>query len=145
MTKQKKYLIINKKRMDLLLNPLRGSFLLPRVRFRNFQMYGNRKVEYGFGAVLMEIIVGRPAYQNGEDGALTQWVSSMFGNGEIGRIVDPKLEGDFDVNSVKEALNIAFACLSYNSNDRPTMGEVLLKLKLCLQMETARLAIGYGR
>ncbi|KAE8651299.1 hypothetical protein Csa_001862 [Cucumis sativus] len=85
---------------------------------------------YGFGAVLMEIIAGRPAYQYGEDGVLTQWVSSMFGNGEIGRIMDPKLEGDFDVNSVMEALNIAFACLSCNSNDRPTMGEVQHELHL---------------
>ena len=125
--------------------PLVGSSVLRLVRFWNFHRYLTTGMlstwadVYGFGAVLMEIIAGRPAYQYGEDGVLTQWVSSMFGNGEIGRIMDPKLEGDFDVNSVMEALNIAFACLSCNSNDRPTMGEVVTKLKLCLQMETARL------
>lgn len=79
----------------------------------------------------MEMITGKSANQLHVEGVLiTQWVSSMFANGEIG-------EANFDVHSVEEALSSAFACLSHHSNDRPTMAEVPLKLKHCLQMETS--------
>ncbi|KAG6581867.1 putative LRR receptor-like serine/threonine-protein kinase MEE39, partial [Cucurbita argyrosperma subsp. sororia] len=96
---------------------------------------------YGFGVVLMEIVTGKQAGPIGVDGeyvGFTQWVSSMFGKAQVGSVVDPRLEGNYDVCSVEEALKIAMACSSENTHDRPTMGEVVIKLKHCLQMETAR-------
>ncbi|CAL9009895.1 unnamed protein product, partial [Prunus brigantina] len=61
-----------------------------------------------FGVVLLEIITGRPVYSNthGERIHISNWVSFMLSNGDISGIVDRRLEGSFNVNSVWKAVEI---------------------------------------
>ncbi|XP_024178538.1 probable LRR receptor-like serine/threonine-protein kinase At4g20450 isoform X4 [Rosa chinensis] len=89
---------------------------------------------YSFGIVLLEIITGQPAVLSttAERIHISQWVGFMLVRGDISSIVDPRLDGDFTVNSVWKAVEIAMACASPHAIKRPTMSQVVMELKECL-------------
>ncbi|XP_054794043.1 LRR receptor-like serine/threonine-protein kinase IOS1 isoform X4 [Prosopis cineraria] len=94
---------------------------------------------FSFGVVLLEIITSLPAIsRNHEKTHISEWVSSMVDKGDIKAIVDSRLSGDFDSNSVWRAVEMAMTCVSPNPNNRPTMSEVVNELKECLETEVAR-------
>ncbi|GMN72819.1 hypothetical protein TIFTF001_055667 [Ficus carica] len=89
---------------------------------------------YSFGIVLLEIITGRPATSKiPDDTSLSEWVIMMLEKGLINGIVDPRLQGNFHVNSAWKAVEIALNCVSLNSAERPTMSQVVGELKGCLE------------
>ncbi|PON88030.1 Mitogen-activated protein kinase kinase kinase [Trema orientale] len=95
---------------------------------------------YSFGVVLLEIITSRPVLEKINDHKsihISQWVEHILENGQIKSIVDPRLRGDFQVNSAWKAVEIATACVSLISNERPTMNQVVMELKECLALEIA--------
>uniref|UniRef100_A0A2N9G9W7 Protein kinase domain-containing protein n=1 Tax=Fagus sylvatica TaxID=28930 RepID=A0A2N9G9W7_FAGSY len=99
---------------------------------------------YSFGVVLLEIITGQTAIiKNPEKVHVIQWVSPMLERGDVKNIVDPRLEGDLDINSVWKAIEVAMACVSPTSIERPTMTYVVIELKQCLAMELARRQEGF--
>uniref|UniRef100_A0A2C9VEB8 Serine-threonine/tyrosine-protein kinase catalytic domain-containing protein n=1 Tax=Manihot esculenta TaxID=3983 RepID=A0A2C9VEB8_MANES len=102
---------------------------------------------YSFGVVLLKIITGRPVLAGGAERNIhvRQWVSSLLANGNIKNFVDPRLGGDFDINSVWKAVvmlvspyqvEIAMACTTPISAGRPTMHQVVTELNECLATET---------
>ncbi|XP_062104822.1 putative leucine-rich repeat receptor-like serine/threonine-protein kinase At2g19230 [Humulus lupulus] len=96
---------------------------------------------YSFGVVLLEIITSRPVLARSsvsENIHVSQWVEFMVGKGEIKSIVDPRLRGDFQVNSAWKYVEIATACVSLNSIERPTMTQVVMELNECLALEIAK-------
>jgi hypothetical protein len=99
---------------------------------------------YSFGVVLLEIITGQTAIiKNPEKVHVIQWVSPMLERGDVKNIVDPRFEGDLDINSVWKAIEVAMACVSPTSIERPTMTYVVIELKQCLVMELARRQEGF--
>lgn len=94
---------------------------------------------YSFGVVLLETITARPVFAKiGESNHIIEWVGSMLANGDIRTILDPRLKGcNLDINTVWKALEIAMACVSKTSTNRPTMGRVAVELKECLTTELA--------
>ncbi|XWS18923.1 hypothetical protein CRYUN_Cryun32bG0086600 [Craigia yunnanensis] len=99
---------------------------------------------YSFGVVLLEIVTSRPVTIISRDEVthISQWVSSLLAKGEIKRIVDSSLEGDFEINSAWKIVELALGCATRNSTDRPTMSEVVMELKECLKKEVARKTVG---
>ncbi|KAL5575501.1 hypothetical protein UlMin_017200 [Ulmus minor] len=98
---------------------------------------------YSFGVVLLQLITSRPAISRdneNERSHISQWVSVQLGNGDINSIVDPRLQGDFDTNSMWKAVEIAMACLSQSAARRPNMSIVVTELKECLVAELSRRA-----
>ncbi|KAI5336936.1 hypothetical protein L3X38_016205 [Prunus dulcis] len=95
---------------------------------------------YSFGVVLLEIITGRPVYSNTHDERIhiSNWVAFMLSNGDISGIVDRRLEGSFNVNSVWKAVEIATSCTSADAIKRPTMSEVVMGIRECLATEIAQ-------
>ncbi|XP_062008518.1 probable LRR receptor-like protein kinase At1g51890 isoform X3 [Rosa rugosa] len=88
---------------------------------------------YSFGIVLLEIITGRPVLSKTDERIhISQWVGFMLETGNIYSIVDPRLEGNFTVNSVWKAVEIAMACVSPSAIKRPIMSQVVIELKECL-------------
>ncbi|KAK8274377.1 hypothetical protein V6Z12_D10G069100 [Gossypium hirsutum] len=68
---------------------------------------------YNFGMDLLEIIKSRPMIDRTsrvEATHIKQWVDFMLSNGGIKNIVDSRLQGDFDTNSVWKVVEIAMAC-----------------------------------
>ncbi|KAK8294106.1 hypothetical protein V6Z11_D06G232900 [Gossypium hirsutum] len=95
---------------------------------------------YSFGVVLLEIITNRPVIARtiDEPTHISRWVGSMLSNGDIENIVDSRLKGDFEINSVWRAIEVAMACLSSASTKRPTMNHVVTELSECLVAEINR-------
>ncbi|TXG46402.1 hypothetical protein EZV62_028098 [Acer yangbiense] len=96
---------------------------------------------YSFGVVLLELITGKPIILKSLDNSnshISQWVSFNLAKGDIRSTVDPRLKGDFNINSVWKAVEIAMACVSQTSSRRPTMNHVMMELNECLATETAR-------
>lgn len=67
-----------------------------------------------------------------------EYASSRLAGGDISTIVDNSLSGKFDHNSAWKVVELALACLSHSSSDRPTMTDVVSELKECLGMKIAR-------
>ena len=98
---------------------------------------------YSFGVVLLEIITSQLAIAKMHDKThISFWVSSMLSNGDIKSIFDSKLQGDFGTNSNWRAVEIAMACVSFESAKRPYMSDVVTELKECLAIELARKITG---
>ncbi|XVE52000.1 hypothetical protein DITRI_Ditri02bG0085200 [Diplodiscus trichospermus] len=95
---------------------------------------------YSFGVVLLEIITNRPVITRtiDEPTHISNWVGSMLSNGDIENIVDSRLKGEFEINSVWKAIEVAMACLSPASSKRPTMNYVVMELSECLLAEIKR-------
>ncbi|KAL5576863.1 hypothetical protein UlMin_018562 [Ulmus minor] len=89
---------------------------------------------YSFGVVLLEIITGRPAISKPNKILISQWVDLILKKGEIKSIIDPRLQGNFNVNSAWKAVEIAMNCVSQSSSARPTMDQVAVELKECLEI-----------
>ncbi|XP_020967927.1 receptor-like protein kinase At3g21340 isoform X2 [Arachis ipaensis] len=95
---------------------------------------------YSFGVVLLRIITGQPVIIIKEDTThhIIQRVNSMIAEGDITKVVDSRLQGDFDNNSAWKAVEIAMASVSATSVQRPYMRDIVTQLKDCLAAELAR-------
>ncbi|KAJ6859258.1 LRR receptor-like serine/threonine-protein kinase [Populus alba x Populus x berolinensis] len=98
----------------------------------------NKKSDvYSFGILLCELITGQPPLIRGHQGNthILQWVSPLVERGDIQSIIDPRLQGEFNINCAWKALEIALSCVPPTSRQRPDMSDILGELKECLAME----------
>ena len=94
---------------------------------------------FSFGVVLLQIITGQPVIDKSNKNIhISQWVTSVLVNGDIKNIVDPRLQGNFDINSAWKAVELAVNCVSPKSTNRPNMGQVVNELKQCLDSCTRK-------
>ncbi|KAK0597961.1 hypothetical protein LWI29_030248 [Acer saccharum] len=99
---------------------------------------------YSFGVVLLQMIASKPAIEKSIDRThIIQWVSFMLAKGDIKNVVDPKLQGNFSMNSVRKAIEVAMACVSQTSAKRPTMKQVVFDLNESLAIEMDRTMVGH--
>nr|XP_048324481.1 LRR receptor-like serine/threonine-protein kinase IOS1 [Ziziphus jujuba var. spinosa] len=92
-----------------------------------------------FGIVLVATITSQPAISRRQERThMSQGVSYAVGDGDIRSVVDSRLEGDFEVNSMWKAVEIAMACVSPTSFQRLNMNQVVTQLKDCSVIEVAR-------
>ena len=57
--------------------------------------------------------------------------------GDITRIMDPNLHGDYNYCSIWRALELAMLCANPSSENRPSMSLVVIELKECLTSENS--------
>ncbi|PWA43315.1 leucine-rich repeat transmembrane protein kinase protein [Artemisia annua] len=55
--------------------------------------------------------------------------------GNIEKLIDPRLHGDFDINTAWKVVELALACVDNISIERPTINDVVTDLKSCLKSE----------
>lgn len=101
---------------------------------------------YSFGVVLLQIVTGQPAiiqgsgHENGSGSTnmhIIQWVRQRLVMGNIESVVDARMQGQYDINSVWKATDVAFKCTAQSVVHRPTMTEVVVQLKECIELEAA--------
>jgi len=97
---------------------------------------------FSFGVVLLELITGKPAILPAPDFiSIIQWTSRRLRCGEIESVVDERMNGDHDINSIWKAANVARDCTAPTSTERPTMTDVVAQLQECLVLEEARAGV----
>ncbi|RLN28628.1 putative leucine-rich repeat receptor-like protein kinase [Panicum miliaceum] len=94
---------------------------------------------YSFGVVLLELVTGRQAILfDPEPTSIIHWVRQRLARGNIEDVVDVRMRGDYDINSVWKAADIALKSTMQVSAQRPTMTDVVAQLQECLQLEEVR-------
>ncbi|KAK4778045.1 hypothetical protein SAY87_018232 [Trapa incisa] len=106
-----------------------------------FHMTGNLNTKsdvYSFGVIMLELITGRPAIIRDTRGSthIVHWVNPFIGRGDIQSILDPRIWGQFDINSAWKFVEIALQCVRSTATQRPDMSSVLSELKECLAIQT---------
>ncbi|RCV16865.1 hypothetical protein SETIT_3G172800v2 [Setaria italica] len=91
---------------------------------------------YSFGVVLLELVTGRQAILSDPDPtSIIQWVRRRLARGNIEDVVDTRMHGEYDVNSVWKVADIALKCTMQAPVQRPTMTDVVAQLQECLELE----------
>ncbi|XP_019056627.1 PREDICTED: probable receptor-like protein kinase At5g47070 [Tarenaya hassleriana] len=90
---------------------------------------------YSFGVVLLEIITNRHVIKQGHElPYIVDWVRLLLTKGDIERIVDQSLRGDYESGSAWRALELAMSCVNPSSAGRPNMSQVVHELKESLTL-----------
>ncbi|KAK8936695.1 Serine/threonine-protein kinase [Platanthera zijinensis] len=84
---------------------------------------------YGFGVVLLEMLIGRQAMDKSRPSRehnLVEWARPLLiHNRKLLKILDPRVEGQYPIKSAQKLANLAYQCLSQNPKGRPTMSQVV--------------------
>ncbi|XP_024627941.1 probable LRR receptor-like serine/threonine-protein kinase At1g05700 isoform X2 [Medicago truncatula] len=105
-----------------------------------YQRTGNTNKKndiYSFGIILFVLITGHEAIIRaaGENIHILEWVIPVIEEGDIEKLFDPKLEGEFSINSAQKVVEIAMSCISPNATERPDISQILAELRECLSFE----------
>ncbi|KAM0898789.1 hypothetical protein ACQ4PT_021708 [Festuca glaucescens] len=95
---------------------------------------------YSFGVVLLVLITGQPAIitvSDTERTNITLWARDRLSEGDIGRVTDPTIREDCDINSVLKVAQLALQCTEREMRDRPTMEQVVEGISESLQLENS--------
>ncbi|KAJ9168048.1 hypothetical protein P3X46_019622 [Hevea brasiliensis] len=84
---------------------------------------------YSFGVVLLELLTGRRSVDKNRpqrEQKLVEWARPMLNDPrKLGRIMDPRLEGQYSETGARKAAALAYQCLSHRPKQRPTMSAVV--------------------
>ncbi|CAN1293558.1 Probable serine/threonine-protein kinase PBL17 [Linum perenne] len=102
------------------------------VSTRVMGTYGHltaRSDVYGYGVVLLELLLGRRALDKSKlrkEDNLVEWARPLLShNKKVLRILDPRIEGQYSTGTAIKVANLAYQCLSQNPKERPLMSEVV--------------------
>ncbi|XP_042452724.1 probable serine/threonine-protein kinase PBL17 [Zingiber officinale] len=88
---------------------------------------------YGFGVVLLEMLLGRRAVDKSRPNRqqnLVEWARPLLiHNRKLLKILDSRLEGQYSNRVATEVASLAYRCLSQNPKGRPAMNEVVETLE----------------
>ncbi|KAK3436156.1 serine/threonine-protein kinase RIPK [Eucalyptus grandis] len=88
---------------------------------------------YSFGVVLLELLTGRKSVDKtrpAREQKLAEWARPMLRDPrKLGRIMDPRLEGQYSEAGARKAAEVAYQCLSHRPKQRPTVGTVVETLE----------------
>ncbi|KAG2714296.1 hypothetical protein I3760_03G020100 [Carya illinoinensis] len=93
---------------------------------------------YSFGVVLWEVLCARKALDQKleeEQWNLANWVTKCIDRGTIGQIIDPYLKGKIAPKSFKMYVEVAEGCVREQGIHRPTMDDVMEKLRFALELQ----------
>nr|GEV02726.1 protein kinase, ATP binding site-containing protein [Tanacetum cinerariifolium] len=97
---------------------------------------------YSFGVVMFEMLSGMPAWHRRSFGhdkpqPLINLVRRYYDYGKD-LLIDPQIKAQIDKNSFHTFIEIAYRCISFNSNERPTMEMIADKIEEALDFQVKK-------
>ncbi|KAJ6342547.1 hypothetical protein OIU78_010474 [Salix suchowensis] len=93
---------------------------------------------FSFGVVLLELLTGRRSVDKNRPNReqnLVNWARPQLKDPiKLGRIMDPRLEGQYSKEGSRKAAGLAYKCLSHHPKSRPTMSTVVRTLEQLLEL-----------
>ncbi|KAK3184273.1 hypothetical protein Dsin_031559 [Dipteronia sinensis] len=84
---------------------------------------------YSYGMMLFEFVSGRRNSEQSEDGTVKffpTWAANRIAeDGDLRSLLDPRLEGNADVEELSRICKLACWCIQDNETHRPSMGQVV--------------------
>ncbi|KAI3443469.1 hypothetical protein Pfo_000134 [Paulownia fortunei] len=100
---------------------------------------------YGFGVVLLEMLIGRRAMDKSRPSRehnLVEWARPLLNHSKkLLRILDPRIEGQYSIKILMKVANLAYQCLSQNPKGRPVMSQVIEILEPLVTQEMSRVEV----
>ncbi|MCO5580938.1 hypothetical protein L7F22_034812 [Adiantum nelumboides] len=90
---------------------------------------------YSFGVLLLEILSGRKAIDmQYDEGNIVEWAVPLIKSGQVGSVLDPRLEAPPSLEAVQKIARVAARCVKMRGKDRPSMDKVTTSLERALAM-----------
>ncbi|KAJ0090023.1 hypothetical protein Patl1_14250 [Pistacia atlantica] len=104
--------------------PIEGTFGHLAPEYFMHGIVDEKTDVFAFGVFLLEIISGRKPV-DGSHLSLHSWAKPILNQGELDKLVDPRLQGTYDVTQLNKLAFAASLCIRASPTWRPTMSEVL--------------------
>lgn len=104
--------------------PIEGTFGHLAPEYYLHGIVDEKTDVFAFGVFLLEVISGRKPVDASHQ-SLHSWAKPILKQGEIEKLIDPRVGGAFDVTQLKRLAFAASLCIRATSMWRPTINEVL--------------------
>lgn len=115
------------------------------MEFTNTGHLTARSDVYGFGVVLLEMLVGRQAMDKSrpsQEYNLAEWARPLLiHNKKLLKIIDPRMEGQYTIETLQKVASLAYQCLSQNPKGRPMMNHVVETLESIQNLPESRIGM----
>ncbi|KAK2993491.1 hypothetical protein RJ640_015175 [Escallonia rubra] len=104
--------------------PIEGTFGHLAPEYFMHGVVDEKTDVFAFGVFLLEILSGKKPV-DGSHQSLHSWAKPILIQGDTEKLVDPRLEGVYDITQLSRLAFAASLCIRASSTWRPTMSEVL--------------------
>ncbi|XP_074276323.1 putative receptor-like serine/threonine-protein kinase At5g57670 isoform X2 [Silene latifolia] len=104
--------------------PIEGTFGYLAPEYFMHGIVDEKTDVFAFGILLLEIVTGQRPINSSKE-SLLLWAMPMMESGKTLELVDPRLEGTYDVEELHKIVVTASCCIRHSAAWRPTMTEVL--------------------
>ncbi|KAM4125895.1 hypothetical protein ACJW30_01G348400 [Castanea mollissima] len=117
--------------------PIEGTFGHLAPEYYLHGIVDEKTDVFAFGVFLLEIISGRRPVDSSHQ-SLHSWAKPILNQGDVEKLIDPRLGGAFDVTQLKRLAFAASLCIRSSSMWRPTMSEILEVMEDAGEVDTER-------
>ncbi|KAM3322612.1 putative receptor-like serine/threonine-protein kinase [Capsicum chacoense] len=116
---------------------VKGSLGYVDTYYLNTGLVSPRSDVYSFGVLLLELITGLKSVQGSM--TLAEWTEDCRKNENVEVLIgmlDPKLNGNVDIEQLRVLVDVGNSALLENSEARPTMTQIVHKISSCMEPQS---------
>lgn len=113
---------------------IKGSLGYVDTYYLNTGLVSPKSDVYSFGVLLLELITGLKSLQGSM--TLAEWTEECRKNENVEVLIgmlDPKLNGNVDIEQLRVLVDVANSALLENSEARPNMTHIVYRISSCME------------